>query len=162
MAAEDSVRQLDHFSAPGMTSVPVRTDGQEAGTPNSTWLAGSPIRSSLGLLIDFAEDAVAGLVGFACADATGTAATPVSYIPAVPGIEFEATLEDGTNGDHVLAQTNVFAKYALAVTATGLWYLDEDDTTNVAAVVIALVDPVGTVQGRVRARLLDTVTIYND
>jgi len=161
MAAEDSVRPLNNFTAPGMMSVPIRTNGVEGGA--QSWKSGAPIGVAFGLFAELADDFTSGAVGFASQDASTVAATPVSYIPCVPGIEFEATLEDQANGDHPLSQANLYAKYALRqVVATGAWYLDENDTGNAAAVVVALVDPIGTVQGRVRARLLDTVTVFND
>lgn len=160
MATEDSVRQLDHFNAPGMTSVPIRTNGVEAA--GQDWIAGSPLIRSSGKLAEGAEDLTANVIGFASSDASGTTDHAVSYIPAVPGIEFEATLENGSTGDHALAQTDMDVAYGLAVTAAGLWYIDQAETSNIACVVVAFVDPIGTVQGRVRARLLDTVSIYND
>lgn len=162
MAAEDQVVAFDHFKFNGGNSVPVNTEnGIEAAT--QSWQPGAPLIRSSGKLAEAADDPTAAIVGFACAPATGVTDTPVSYIPAWPGIEFEATLEDQSGGDHALTQASMFVAYSVRQrTSNGAWYLDFNDTTNLGAIVVGLVDPIGTVQGRVRARLLDTVTIYND
>lgn len=161
MATESLVKQLSHFSGPGRTSVPVRTSGGVEAASQS-WKGGAPLIRSSGKLAIGTEDMTSGVVGFACSNATGVTSAAVAYVPAVPGIEFEATLEDGTSGDHALAQTDMFVAYGIAVTTAGLWYVDFAETSNVAVVVTEFVDPIGTVQGRIRCRLLDTVTIYND
>jgi hypothetical protein len=162
MAAEDSVRQLDHFRTWGFASVPVmagRNAGYEAA--GETYLAGSPLKRSSGQLTEISNADNADIVGFACFDATGVTNARVDYTPAVPGILFEATLEDQANGDHALAVANLYVPYAFRVTAGGLWYLNENDTDNDVAVIVALIDDVGTAQGRVLAQLLiDAVSIY--
>lgn len=162
MAAEDQVRAFDHFKLNGGNSVPVNTEnGIEAA--GQSWQEGAPLIRSSGSLAEASDDPTADIVGFAQKAATGTTGAAVSYIPAWHGIEFEATLEDQSNGDHALVQANLFVAFAIRQrTSNGAWYLDENDTTNDGAIVVGFVDPIGTVQGRVRARLLDTVTIYND
>lgn len=157
MATEDQVRQLDNFTSPGSLSVQVDTTQLEAAT--QSYLAGAPVKAVNGLITVFTEDGIAGLVGFACFNASGVTNNPTSIIPAVPGIEFEATLENGSTGDYALTQADLWAAYGLAVTAGGLWYLDKAETTHKAAVITRLVDPVGTVQGRVRARILTAVIV---
>lgn len=165
MAAEDQVTQLSNFAMPGLTSVQLSTgttDQPYLEAATQSYLSGAPLISSSGKLAIALEDVTTAIiVGFASVDASGTTDNPTSVIPALSGLTFEATLEDGTAGDHVLAQADLFAKYGLAKTAAGLWYLDEAETASPAAVVIALIDPIGTVQGRVRARLLNKVCLAN-
>lgn len=159
MAAEDQVVPFNNFSRLGALSVPVRTDGLEAA--GQSWVAGAPLIASSGSLAEASDDPTSGIIGFACNDASGTTGAAVSYIPALPDIEFEATLEDQSNGDHALVAGNKYTNFAIRQrTANGAWYLDENDTTNDGAVVVEFVEPVGTVQARVRARLLAAVTIY--
>jgi len=157
MAAEDKVKQLSFFRMEGLASTPLRSGIEAAG---QTWKAGAPLISSSGKLAEAADDVVTGIVGFATTDASGVTDTPVDYVPAVEGIAFEATLEDQSGGDYALTQANLYLSYALRATAGGLWYLDQNDTPNAAATVIQLVDPIGTVQGRVIARLKNAVTIH--
>jgi len=161
MAVESLVKQLSHFAAPGMSSVPVSTHVGIEGASQS-YKAGAPLIRSSGKLVTAGNAAVADIVGFAEKNATGVTDAAVPFIPAVPGISFEATLENQSTGDYVLARADMFVDYGLRVTSGGLWYLNKNDTSTVAAVIIDFVDPLGTIQGRVRARLLDTVTIYND
>lgn len=157
MATEDKVVQLNNFTGPGRTSVPARTGYLEGAS--QTYLAGAPLKASSGKLVTLVEDDIANIVGFAIQKATGVTNTLTGVIPALGQIEFEATLENGSTGDYALTQADLFSAYGLAVTATGLWYLDKAETTHKAAVIVELVDPVGTVQGRVRAQLLNAVTL---
>lgn len=165
MATEDSVKQLSNFSMPGQTSVQVSTgttDNPYLEAASQTYKAYSPLVSSSGKLATASEDVTTAIiVGFATQDASGTTDNPTAVVTALSGLEFEATLEDGTGGDHALAQTDLFAHYGLAVTAAGLWYVDQAETASPAVVVVALVDPIGTVQGRVRVRLLNKVCLAN-
>lgn len=165
MAAEDQVQPFNNFTAYGMTSVPIRTGAVNGyiEAAGQSWQPGAPLISSSGSIAEAADDVTTGIIGFAAYAASGTTGAYVDLIPAVPGIEFECNLEDQSAGDHALVQANLFTAYAIRQrTANGAWYADENDTTNDAVIVVAFRDPVGTVQARVRVRLLDTVTIYND
>jgi hypothetical protein len=158
MAVEDQVTPFDHFTDNYANSCPVVTDGLEAAT--QSWVAGAPLISSGGRLAEAADDPTSGIVGFACADASGVTDTAVSYIPARAGIEFEATLEDQANGDHVLVLANKYALFGIRQrTSNGAWYLNENDASGIGRV-ISFVEPVGTIQARVRAIIVDGGTIY--
>ena len=105
-------------------------------------------------------DDVAEIIGFAAHAASGTTAREAAVYPALPNMVFEGTLEDESNTAHALAQTDLFGKYALQKTAGGIWYLDENDTTNVAARIIAFRHSVGDIRARVFFTLLNSVTIF--
>lgn len=165
MALEDSVQQLNNFSMPGLTSVQVSAGNNTnpyLEAASQTWKAGAPLVASSGKLIQASEDITTAIcVGFATVDASGTTNNLTPVVPCLPGLEFEATLEDGGSGDHAIAQTDLFVKRGLAVTSGGLWYVDSAESSNVAVVIVELVDPIGTVQGRVRARILNKVCLAN-
>lgn len=168
MAAEDRVVPFNHFTYNGGNSAPVMTDGLEAA--GQSWVAGAPLISSSGRLAEAGDDPAAGtIVGFACSDASGVTDRAVSYIPAWPGIEFEANLEDQANGDHALVLANKYVAYSIRQrTSNGAWYLNENDSSGGQGRVVAfgVIDAdgtenvVGVVQARIRARILDSFTIY--
>ena len=161
MAAEDQVRMFDNFSMPGLTSVQVSTGYLEAA--GQVYLSGAPlIDNGAGSLVTAADDVTTPIiVGFATYAASGVTDNETSVTPALSGLEFEATLESSSPGDHALAQTDLFAKYGFEVNGSNLWYVNQAETASPAVVVIALIDPIGTVQGRVRVRLLNRVCLGN-
>jgi hypothetical protein len=170
MATESLVRQIDHFAVIGLMSVPVKTGpsglsvlGNSGGVEaaSQAWLSGAPLIASSGKLAEAATDPIAAILGFANADASGVTNQGASFIPAGPGLEFEATLENSSTGDLALALTHMYVKYGLKrITASKLWYVDQNDTSGVAVIVTGFVDPVGTIQGRVRVRLLNSAMAY--
>jgi len=160
MAAEDSIRAIDRVIREGLHHTPIMT-GQ--ATAAQTWLRGAIlVATTAGRVSEAATDDVTLILGVALHDVTAaTVDDAVQFVPALPHLSFEATLEDNANGDHALLQTNVWDEFALRQHATnGLWYLDENDETAVAALVTGLVDPVGTVQGRVRFQFKPSTTIW--
>ncbi len=53
-------------------------------------------------------------------------------------------------GTHALVQTDVWARYGITQDATsGLWYVNFSDTSDLYVVVTRLIDPIGTIAGRV-------------
>lgn len=165
MAAEDSVRAIDGIVRAGLHHTPIWTGGAAASTG---WDRGAVLISNgSGLLTPAADDAVTLIAGVALHDVGGgfgqtgsVSGEEVKFVPALPHLEFEASLEDQANGDHALVQANVYNDYAIQVTAGGIYYLDENDTTNVSGMVTRLIDAVGTVQGRVMFKFLDSVTLW--
>ena len=64
---------------------------------------------------------------------------------------------------HTLAQTDLWARYGVTQDATsGLWYVNFSDTTDIYVVITNLIDPIGTVSGRVGFKWMLTggKTIY--
>src|ERR1043166_4989332 len=117
---------------------------------------GAPLIYTSGYLVVAASapiDTDDNIVGFAAEDATSGSAGvyTMHYVPAIPGVIFEGTLEDATNFDHALVATNLGLSYVIDTdTSSKAWFLDENTTTKGIAKIIELVDPIGTVRGKAR------------
>lgn len=120
---------------------------------SQSWKAGAVLKASSGKIIEATADDVADLLGISLSAASGTTDNPVHFVPAWPEILFEGNLEDQANSDHALVQANLYGRFALQKTAGGIWYLDENDTTNDATVVVRLDPSIGAI-GDIRARVL--------
>ena len=144
----------------GLNSTPM-AEGPEAAT--QTFIAGAPLKTNgSGFLAVIAADDTALIVGIAAEDGHNDAAagdTQVKYYPALPGMVFEITLEDAGTEGHVSVDGNLFEDYALQ-TDSDKFYLDENDTTNVAMVIVGFKDAVGTTEARVFAKFLSSVTLW--
>lgn len=136
----------------GRHTVPTRAGRAASG---QTWKVGAVLLRSSGELIEASADPVADIVGIAASNVTSAAANQVvPYWPVTPFDEFEATLEDQTNENHAFVETNLYTDYALQVDSGGNWYIDENDTTNTAAMVISATSESDLVAGKVRARVV--------
>ena len=116
------------------------------------------IRSSNAIQISGA-DPTADILGIANADASGTTGADVFYTPAIGGLLFEATINIGA-GTYALDGTELLQDYGVAVDANGIWYIDHAETSAKVFHVMEIVDPVGTVGGRVRGYFIPSVTVY--
>lgn len=143
----------------GLHSTPMREAAEGA---TQTFKVGALLIASAGNLIVAAADAVTGIVGVAAEAGHNAAAgvRTVKYYPALPHVVFEATLEDQLNENHALVAANRWAAFAIQLDTPGNFYLDENDTTNVAARVVAFLDAVGTIRARVLFQFKQTTTIY--
>lgn len=136
------------FSPPkqylGFTSAPIL-----AATAGGTIRVGDVLIDSSGTAIKATADATTLILGVAASAATS--GQTVRYYPALPGVIFEATLEDETNENHALAATDLFGRYAVQVDPGGslYHYIDENDSTNYSVTVVGFVDAATTVQARV-------------
>ncbi len=84
------------------------------------------------------------------------------YIKVHPWTRLELSIDDGTlNDSYQSVATNVGTAYGLAI-SSGKLYVDTSDTTNLRFRVDELVDPVGTVNGRVAGYILFDSTDYTD
>lgn len=154
----------------GIGSVAKREGG--AATSES-WARGAILIASSGYLAEASDDPTA-IVGVALHAVSSAAQGAVAqYIPATSDLEFIGTLDSaGSPGTHALVITNRYVKYGLSVDASGIWYIDVDETSDalVRVIVTGLVDQVGDIMGRVRFRFLNgpsdlggtpaTLTIY--
>lgn len=147
-------------SQPNLPIMPTQ-HAPEAAT--QTFKGGAPVTNSTGKLAEPANNAgiSAGTIeGFTLHDASGVTSRDVLYAPAIPGIVLEACIDGAlvaTNapGTGAVALADLMAEYGLERdAATGFWYVDQSNTTTKHVKVVELVDAVGTVQGRVRCRLL--------
>ena len=74
--------------------------------------------------------------------------------PLSLSLEFVGQLDASSTtlsaGTHLLAQTDLWATYGITNDATsGLWYVNFSDTSDIRVVVTRLIDPIGTIAGRV-------------
>lgn len=132
------------------------------GTPRTMWgreaacqsfVAGAVLIRSSGRIATAAADPTADIVGVAKHAASGTTDDILEYWPAA-GIVFSATLEDQSNEDHALVIGNMFTDYGCQVDDDGVWYVDENETTSTAVMVIAPVKDEDITDATVRARVL--------
>jgi len=143
----------------GLYSTPMR-EATEGAT--QTFKKGALLINSGGHLIVAAADAVAGIVGVAAEAGHNAAAgvKTVKYYPAHPHVVFEATFEDQLNENHILVAANRWGAFAIQVDTPGNFYIDENDTTNQAARIVAFKDALGTTRARVLFQFLIDTTIY--
>lgn len=141
-----------HF---GHRSAPVA-----AGTAGGTIRAGDVVMDNgSGVIIVATADQTNTLLGVALNAATS--GNEVRFWMALPGVIFEATLEDETNESHALAATNLWGKYAVQVDPGGstYHYIDENDASNYSVVITRFVDAAATVRGRVECMFVKSAFI---
>lgn len=145
----------------GQASIPLWNAPESA---SHTSIRGAVLVFASGYLDLASADATNGIVGVSMTTGhnDGSAGTHnLEFVPALPGMRFEGTLEDETNNNHALLATNLGLKYALQLDATNdRWYLDENDTSNVSTLITKLLDAVTTVKGRVEFVFLADTTIF--
>lgn len=130
----------------GRLTVPVM-NALEGGSTQD-WKEGAILRSSGGYAIKAAAGTEALTLGIAQKDASGTQGTLVEFIPALPDIIFEFTLDDSVGTPLTSLQTHMWETYGWAVDANGYYYIDTQQPGN-GVRLLDFVDPVGTAQARV-------------
>lgn len=140
-----------HF---GHTSTPVIS-----GTAGGTIRVGDVVMASSGTVVVATADQTATILGVAASSATSGQA--VNIWAALPGVVFEATLEDQSNENHALTAANLWTKYAVQVDPAGstYHYVDENDSTNYSVVVVKFVSATTTVRGRVQVMFVQGALI---
>lgn len=84
------------------------------------------------------------------------------FIPALPGIQFEGSVDNnGALGTGAAAATNLGEVFGLTEDASGVWYVDlgKAGGANGRVRITKLIDPAGTVNGRVRFVFLPIVDL---
>lgn len=125
--------------------------GQEAA--GQSYVVGALLVDSSGkVAVGAADPSLGTILGVANTAATGVTDTDVTFTPALPGVVFEANLDDGS-GTLALAITHRWARFGLAVTSGKFW-IDQSDTTNIRVVVVDFRDAIGTANARVYCTFL--------
>lgn len=147
---------------PTITKEPMRvaTTLQGEATPALTYIEAAAQAFLKGALMVLASGkaAVAGadparIDGVALQDATGVTDTEGQYTPILPNLVFIANLAVA----QVLAQADVGAEYGVTL-ESGNWHVDTTKTAgDVRVRVLALVDEIGDVNGRVSFVFLQSV-----
>lgn len=122
-------------------------EGVEAA--GQSWKKGAVLIESSGKVAIASADPTSAILGVAAGDASGVTDAKCLFYPARPGMVFEATYEDETNENHALVQGDLYTNHALQVDSNGIWYVDENDTSNTAVVIVGHKDPIGTTRARV-------------
>ena len=138
--------------------------GLEAAS--QTWKVGAPLVNSSGSLAEASTGTTgyAGLIiGFALAPATGTTGADVMFVPALQGLCLSGTVDGTLSGSNApgtgsVAQTAVWGGIGLQKdAASGLWFLCTTGTASF--IIVGLIDPAATVNGRVRVQILRAQTL---
>lgn len=82
--------------------------------------------------------------------------------PALPGYEFEGSVDDSSAIDTgAIAAADQYAAYGITEDASGIWYVDKNKTAaaDVRVRITKLLDPVATINGRVRFVFLPVVNL---
>ncbi len=134
--------------------------------------AGTPMKATSGYLLENTTTDGTDTdtyVGFAEEDGHNAAADDAKVhrvLLADGGQVFEGTLATAAGGTAnaplavALAQTDLWAKYALAKqTSSNLWYLDQNNTTQKKVLIVGFRDAVGTSNARVYFKLLKSAIL---
>jgi len=141
----------------GLNTPPI-LHGQEAAS--QSYVVNALLVDSSGkVAVAAADPALGTILGLATVAATGTTDTDVPFVPALPGVVFEANLDDGS-GTLVSAITHLYGRFGLAVTSGKFW-IDQSDTTNIRVCVVGFRDAIGTVNARVYCVFLPNSTRFS-
>lgn len=155
VTSANSIKPAKHY---GYHSTPSETFLEAA---SQTFKKGTPlVFTSGGSTVEEDTSNPLSIVAIAEADASGTTNNPIRATPLVDGQLFEGVLGNGDETDYTLAQTDVGDVYGLDLEGTNLgWFVDKQNTAvlTVKVRVVKLLDPAGTVNGRVFFRFLDFV-----
>lgn len=104
------------------------------------------------------------IAGVSVHGAAATQAANCPYIPALPGVIFEGTLDDGNDlGTGAWAAADAGLEYGLTKDANGIWYVDKNKTGANGRVRILAPGSnviVGTVQPRVLFTFTSDIALY--
>lgn len=160
MAVSTLLSNAKGFSAVNPAMSIVSREGYEKAS--QSFKTGAVVIRDTGTVAVAAADAVADILGVSNAPASGTTNAKILYTPA-PGNVFEATLEDQSNEAHALVIGNLYTDYAVQVDSSGNFYIDENDTTNTAVIIVGAnksdIDA-ATVRARVLCVFLADVLAY--
>jgi hypothetical protein len=147
----------------GLYSTPSRVFPEKA---TQTFLRGAPVVNNAGFVQEAAANPRA-IVGFAEEPGKNGATDGLRAnrcVPALPHVVFEGSIDTAAAiGTGAIAAADLFAPYGITKDANGIWYVDKQKVTvgtNTVLYIVELVDPVGTVNGRVRFVIASAVTFF--
>ena len=154
-----AIARINHPRMFGSAVIPTIGGGIEDAS--EAWVEGGVlVAHANGDIEEAGNGAITAILGLALHDATGVTGDPVEFIPALPGLIFEATLDDQSSSPHTSVQGDLYGLYGIyQEAATGFFYIDVNTANSV--VVIRFVDPVGTVQARVDCMFLPSATAFD-
>lgn len=124
----------------------------------TTWDEGDVIIATSGLAVEAADGPTTGtILGVAVEDAVNGNTTAL-ICPALPNVVFTGRIATGDTGGTVnSAVTHRYVRYGLSLDATGTWYINVGDTSDLAVMIINLVDAAGTAWGEVEFVFVDSL-----
>jgi hypothetical protein len=145
----------------GLSSTP-STTGKEI--VSATFILGSPVINSGGYVAISGTSPQAEIIGIAEHAASGTTSADVRIVPALPGMVFEATLDNAsTPGATVSAITDWWDHLGITVDADGIWYVDKaktTDDTDTSVVITRVYGTIGDTCPQVEFVFLPQVTVW--
>lgn len=161
------VYPFDVFNREGLHSSPVKGYLEDA---SQTYKKGTPLvvttAGYLGTAVVANPYNGGGLVGVsvnAGSNVAAGAADPTTgdkyhlFYPFDDNLQMVGQLDASSTtvaaGTHALAQADLWARYGITQDATsGFWYVNFSDTSDLYVVITSLIDPIGTIAGRVAFR----------
>lgn len=138
------------IEAHGLGSIKKKEGG---ATASQTWVRGAVLVAASGRISEGGTNPTL-ILGVAIHGVTSAVAdAPAQYIPAFPGQEFVASIDTSASlGTGAIALADRYADYGITEDASGVWYVDKNKTSDatVRVTVTDLLDPIGTVNGRVK------------
>ena len=156
------VRMLASGPHDGINSTPSMVQGEGA---SQTFKKGAVLvngsSGNVGMVVIAGADPT-GILGVAEEDGENAAVGVGScrFVPALPHVTFEGSLDDGT-GTYALVAGDKNKAYGIAVDGNGVWYIDQTDTTNTRVVITDFKDSVGTQAARVFFKFRGSQTAFN-
>ena len=133
---------------------------QGRATTSEAWALGAVLirnASAAGTIEEAAADPVAHVIGIAASAVTSAAADElVPFWPWLPGTMWMGTFEDDQTAGHALVEADLFVDYGLQVDDDGVWYVDQNETTNTSVVIWAPLNDSDLTAATVRAKVLFT------
>lgn len=152
-------RKLGLAATPSLVGAQVSAGTASKGHPvyidSSGYIAASVTASASSSTVVVAKASSAQIAGFLQEGMTASSTSNVGYTPAVPGVTFSAHITDeagSPSSNATIAQTDLGATMAIGKVSGDSHYslVKSDSTASVqSARVVELIDPVGTVNGRV-------------
>ena len=124
---------------------------------SETWALGAVLIRNAGQIDEAAADPVADVIGIAASAVTSSTADDlVPFWPWLPGTMWSGTFDDQATTGHALVTADILVDYGLQVDDDGIWYVDQNETTNTSVTIWSPVDDADIVNATVRARVLFT------
>jgi hypothetical protein len=147
----------------GLSSTPSRVAPEKA---SQTFKQGAVLVNNGGYVEQGGVNprAIVGVAEEAGENGATDGAKTCRYVPALPHVVFEGSIDTSSAlGTGAIAQADLLAEYGVTQDPAGIWYVDKAKATagtSSVGRIVELVDPIGTINGRVRFIVLNSVSVY--
>jgi hypothetical protein len=154
---------IDHFKPYQMlngTPFPVLSGTKATGV---TWEKGVVLIDASGLLVEAADSPTSGtIIGVALNEGV-SGDTRVEVCPALPGVVFSGRMATtGAGAAYDTQITDRYSKFGVALHSSGTWFIDENETSVLAVLILDFIDAIGTDLGKVKFTFMDSVFNHID